>query len=196
LQAEDLWQHLEAFVGVAGVHEELLHAGLPSGVHLGACHRGLGGVVVVGLEVPHQQAVRAEVEAVVAPSGVSQRLEHLRPDGRVRGGVLLEPVRADPVDEAVAGHQPILSFAAAGAGGAGVPGAAGPAGGQASVSVRSAPRSSSAIGTGWPLTREAFPAIPTLTARTPSSTPAARPSGSGAPSGSNTSLSRMASPPP
>ena len=84
--------------------EERRHLGLPARVDLGRVHRALRGLEVVGLDVADQQPVLAQEQRVVAPAGLAQRVEHLRPDRAVARPVLLEPIGPDPQLEADALH--------------------------------------------------------------------------------------------
>jgi hypothetical protein len=64
----------------------------------------LGGVEVVGHEVPDQQAVVTEEQGVVVPAGVAQGDEHLRPHGGVPAAVLVQAIRPYLKGEADSAH--------------------------------------------------------------------------------------------
>ena len=74
---------------------------LPRGSWLTA---GLRCRIVVGLVVAEEPAAVAEEERVVAPTGCRDLGEHLWPDGRVPGDVLVEERRVDLQLEGHSGH--------------------------------------------------------------------------------------------
>src|SRR5262249_15093902 len=72
VEVEHFVEHGEAQVGPAAgqLDEELCHLGLPPPVDVGRLHGRLGGREVVGQQVAHEQAVIAEEQRIVVPSGV------------------------------------------------------------------------------------------------------------------------------
>jgi hypothetical protein len=103
---EDLLEEQEPLVGSPPGQpgEERGHLRLPPGVDLGGGHAGLRRGEVVRLDVADEQAVVAQEERVVAPAGVAQRGQHVRPHRAVPLDVLGHPLRPDLELEAVAGH--------------------------------------------------------------------------------------------
>src|SRR5690348_12835372 len=78
--------------------EQLRHRVLPARIDLLRLHVRRRAVEVVGLEVAEDVGAGAE-DRVVADAGVAERLQHLRPDVRVRIDVLVDLVRLDVEDE-------------------------------------------------------------------------------------------------
>src|SRR5207237_573936 len=74
-------------------------------------HRPLSLGEVVGLDVPDEQAVLPREQRVIAPAGVPQRAQHVRPDRGVPPPVLAEQFGPHLEQEAVTRHDwrfPIL----------------------------------------------------------------------------------------
>src|SRR6185437_10305530 len=109
VEVEDLFDPGEGLVRRAAGHEEPGHLGLPAAVDAGRRHRGERGLVVAGFQVADEQAVTGEEDRVVAPAGLAQRGQHLRPHFAVPLAVLVQPVRPDPREEADALHSKLPS---------------------------------------------------------------------------------------
>ncbi len=68
---------------------------LPARVDRMVLHGGATLFKVVGLHVANDQAVRLQKERVIAPAAFAEGFEHLRPDLRMAGFVLVHLFRAD-----------------------------------------------------------------------------------------------------
>lgn len=80
------------------------HFGLPARVDGMVFHRRPALFKIFGFEVPDNQTVGAKEERVVLPSGLTQGIEHFRPNPRMTGLVFLDPVRADFEEKTGAFH--------------------------------------------------------------------------------------------
>src|SRR5450755_913080 len=74
--------------------EKRRHIALPSLVDFEAGHTAQGGLKIGRFEIPDQQAVGAQKQGIVPPSGFTQGLQHLRPDGLVAPLILVKAIRA------------------------------------------------------------------------------------------------------
>ena len=102
-----------------GTSSQLVSGAAPSGrpnrVDISRCQRLFTSVAATfacatsrssRLGVADQQAVVAQEQRVVAPAGLGERAQQLRPDRRVPPPVLLQVGRINVSEQAVAGHQP------------------------------------------------------------------------------------------
>src|SRR5919112_4614039 len=97
LELEDLLEQDEPLVGgTLQPGEERGHLGLPADVDLGAGHGVERCLQVIGLDVADQEPVVVQEQAVVAPAGLGQGRQHLRPDGGVAAPVLVQVSGAHP----------------------------------------------------------------------------------------------------
>jgi hypothetical protein len=94
---EHLGEQREPLIGRPAVDtgEELGHASLPAGIHLGGGHGLLRGGQIVGFDVSDQQAVGAQEQLIVVPAGGPQCGEHLGPHGLVPRHVFRDPIGTD-----------------------------------------------------------------------------------------------------
>lgn len=72
--------------------EEGPHFGLPARVDFQLRHTRAGLVKVIRFQVTHQQPVVTQVERIVPPAGIVERLPHFRPNFPVAGLVFFQPV--------------------------------------------------------------------------------------------------------
>src|SRR5215472_13062358 len=98
VQVEDLGDPLEPLIRRPAIQlgEVRRHFRLPALVDCGSRHPVERGQVVLGFQVTDQQPVLGEEEAVVTPSSIAQRRQHLRPHRSVPFSVLLQPLRLHP----------------------------------------------------------------------------------------------------
>ena len=109
----DLAHHLVGLV--ARAFEERCHQLLPLAVDRFAAHTGERLVERAGrLEIADEESVVAEEQRIVVPSGASQRLHHLRPDGSVMLLVLVERRGLDAEGETHSVHLGVPRSAAVG----------------------------------------------------------------------------------
>lgn len=91
---EDLFQqfHLAVSGPPLRVFEKTFHLRLPAIVNLSQSHARKSLIEAGCLEISNEQPVFPQEQRVVAPTGLTQSIEHLRPHGLVPCLVLVDPV--------------------------------------------------------------------------------------------------------
>src|ERR1035437_8265032 len=106
IQVKDFLQDQHSLVRTSSFRalEKWSHLRLPAEINLSNRHSVEGFLKIVGLQVAKEQSVLTQEQAVVLPTGLPQRLEHVRPDLAMALAILRNPVFLDLKAESDAWH--------------------------------------------------------------------------------------------